>query len=155
MPVTANKASSSPKGPPSAGGRRMEVIEPPTKLLDKITYVESREGRQDMIERADRTLALMSVEFGSWLDQEREFFVASWADLRAHPSDGQKFQLFHAAVHRVLGNAAILGSKPASDLARPLAFLVERSPDIGEFVRIIDIAVEAIASVLKEKCRSR
>lgn len=137
MTAAARKIAPEPEG--------FEMIEPPRKPADVISYSENGDGAEWLVGNAETQLRYISFEYVDWLATDIEELQDSWRILRDAPTDSIAFLRFHRAVHTVYGNAPSLNCECASQIAKPLTRLLERAPDVTEHKKLIDTAVGAIA----------
>ena len=86
-----------------------EVITPENKLRKHVSHKPLEPGEEDPVARAEKALAELSGEFGSWMEQECERLDKARLAVKATGfTKNAKEQLFHAA-HDIKGEAATLG----------------------------------------------
>ena len=134
-----------------ASDGRFELVKPPRALLDFVTVRPATPGTFNPIKNAENQLSLMKTEYPKWLATDVKNLSSAWSALRDSPSDPQAFRQFHHNIHIILGNGAILGSEAASNLARPIAKLLERNPVIERHLEIIGLATSSICLAISEK----
>lgn len=132
-----------------------EVIVPENKLRKAVSTTPFAAGEDDPVARAERALAELSSEFGSWmetecdrLDQARRTIIASGFTKAA------KEKLFHAA-HDIKGEAATLGFPLVAAVADSLCRLIEYTPDAMRIpIKLVDQHVDAVRAIHREYSRS-
>lgn len=138
--MTATAQSQSPQ--------TFEVITPDRQLADNVTYRQSKPGEPGPVEIAEQQLKLMSNEFDQWLKDDFKELRTAWQTLKHSPDAADVFLRFHRAIHNISGNAAMLDCPAASQLAKPIARLIERTPTIDDHQQLIDSAMHAIANAI-------
>lgn len=128
---------------------RLEIIEPLRQPKELVTYKNSGPGVLDPVKNAENQLQFLQDEFVEWLENDCVELRASWESLRIDPANPEKFLAFHKAVHVIAGNAAILNCPRASSLARPLARMLERGPNIESHIKLVDPAIHAICAAIQ------
>lgn len=131
--------------------QEIEEIDPPFTLRDKVSYRPLAPGEDPPAERAEKWLSKLEPEFHDWLGEDTEELTRAWSELAAHPDDPEAFGRVHRLLHRIKGNAAILGNPAAGRLAAPLAALMERSQKIEEYGTIIGLGTDIIHLVVRDR----
>src|SRR5947207_2063858 len=86
-----------------------EVITPENKLRKAVSNKPFGPGEDDPVARAEKALAELSTEFGSWMESECERLDQARAAVRKGGlTKSSKEALFHAA-HDIKGEAATFG----------------------------------------------
>lgn len=129
---------------------RLELLEPQRIPKNVVTYREAGPGTIDPVQNAENQLMFLQDDFLEWLEGDFSNLRDSWNSLRQAPDDQEKFLVFHKAVHIVAGNAAILNCPTGSKLARPLARMLERRPNIECHLGLIDSAIHAINAAIRD-----
>jgi HPt (histidine-containing phosphotransfer) domain-containing protein len=132
-----------------------EVIMPENKLRKAVSMQPWAPGDDDPIARAEKALAELSTEFGSWMESECDRLD------KARQVVGQsgftkttKDALFHAA-HDIKGEAATFGFPLVASAADSLCRLIEYTPDITRIpIKLVDQHVDAIRAIYREYSRS-
>ena len=133
-----------------------EVIVPENKLRKAVSVQPlGADDDDDPIARAEKALAELSGEFGSWMDQECERLdKARQAVSSAGFTNANKEALFHAA-HDIKGQAATLGYPAVAAAADSLCRLIEYTPDAMRIpVKLVDQHVDAVRAIYREYARS-
>jgi HPt (histidine-containing phosphotransfer) domain-containing protein len=133
-----------------------EVIVPENKLRKAVSVQPlGADDDDDPIARAEKALAELSGEFGSWMDQECERLdKARQAVSSAGFTKANKEALFHAA-HDIKGQAATLGYPAVAAAADSLCRLIEYTPDVMRIpVKLVDQHVDAVRAIYREYARS-
>jgi HPt (histidine-containing phosphotransfer) domain-containing protein len=131
-----------------------EVISPENRLRGAVSTNTAGEPHDDPVARAEKALAELSCEFGSWMDSEcdrldraRRVFAKDAARSKADP-------LFHAA-HDIKGEAATFGYPAIASVAESLCRLIEHTPDPARIpLKLIDQHVDAVRAIHREYARS-
>lgn len=142
-PTRGNEAIVSRKNP------RFEIVEPVRQPKDLVTYRKAGPGVMDPVQNAENQLMFLEDEYLGWLNKDCENLCQSWRALVVDPSNCEKFIDFHKAVHTVSGNAAILKCPNASSVAKPLARMLERRPNIEHHIKLVESAVLAICAATR------
>lgn len=129
---------------------RLEIITPPRLLKDRVKIRPAKPGVTDPIKNADNSLMLLQNEFPFWLEEEAQNLQAAWQSLEDKPGSAEAFKKFHKAIHSVRGNAEMLGCIAASNLANPLAKLLERKPKIDQHLSFLKLGTSSILVAISE-----
>jgi HPt (histidine-containing phosphotransfer) domain-containing protein len=132
-----------------------EVIRPENKLRDAVSDTPFQPGEEDPVARAEKAIADLSSEFGSWMESECERLdkarqtVITGGFTKAH-----KESLFHAA-HDIKGEAATFGYPAVAAASDSLCILIEYTPDANRIpIELIDQHVDAVRAIFHEYTRS-
>lgn len=147
--------SRSKRPPASANFGDHEVIHPENKLKDAVSKASDDAGADDPLARAEKALAELSPEFGSWMDSECERLDGARRDIaRSGMKPASKDELFRAA-HDIKGEAATFGYPSIASAAESLCRLIEHTPDASRIpLPLIDQHVDAIRAIHREHARS-
>lgn len=132
-----------------------EVITPENKLRKAVSVRPLFPGEEDPVERAEKALAELSIEFGNWMESECERLDKARRQVAA---DGftkpNKDALFHAA-HDLKGEAATFGYPAVASAADSLCRLIEHTPDTTRIpIKLVDQHVDAVRAIYREYARS-
>jgi len=131
-----------------------EVITPKNRLRGAASTDTAGEPHDDPVARAEKALAELSCEFGSWMDSECDRLDKA---RRAFAEDAARFKadaLFHAA-HDIKGEAATFGYPAIASVAESLCRLIEHTPDPARIpLELIDQHVDAVRAIHREYARS-
>lgn len=132
-----------------------EVIVPENKLRKAVSTKPMMPGEEDPVARAEKALAELSSEFGSWMESECERLDNA---RRAFNKDGfdkeNKDALFRAA-HDLKGEAATFGYPAVASAADSLCRLIEYTPETTRVpVKLVDQHVDAVRAIYREYSRS-
>jgi HPt (histidine-containing phosphotransfer) domain-containing protein len=126
-----------------------EVILPPHKL----TKAVAKAGRDDpdLLAMAEKALAELSSEFGTWmraecerLDNARDVVKTAGMDVKTRD------ELFRAA-HDIKGEASTFGFPLIGPVADSLCRLIEHTPEINRIpMPLVDQHVDAIKAIIRE-----
>ena len=106
-----------------------EVITPENKLRGAVSKEASDASSDDPVARAEKALAELSPEFGSWMDSECDRLDKARCDLlNGGFTQASKDALFHAA-HDIKGEAATFGYPAVASAANSLCRLIELRPN--------------------------
>ncbi len=133
-----------------------EVITPENKLRKAISTKPVRLDDDDPITRAEKALAELSGEFGSWMDAECERLDHARKAINGSScvTHSNRDALFHAA-HDIKGEAATFGYPAVASAADSLCRLIELTPDVTRIpVRLVDQHVDAVRAIYREYSRS-
>lgn len=130
---------------------RIATIVPPRTPQDVISYREVPESAGDLVGNADSALKLMAYECRDWLLEEADKLDEAWQDLQSDPDSPKSFRHYHRAIHTMYGNAGTLGCPAATQIARPIACLLERAPGIEPHLKLIGLATASIIAAIEEK----
>lgn len=131
-----------------------EVITPENKLRKAVSNKPLAPG-EDPIARAEKALADLSNEFGSWMQEECERLDKARKTVRTTGfTKNAKEQLFHAA-HDIKGEAATFGFPAVAAAADSLCRLIEYAPDPTKIpMQLVDQHVDAVRAIYREYARS-
>ena len=132
-----------------------EVIVPENKLRAAVAQGSADDGSEDPVTRAEKALAALSSEFGSWMDSECERLDGARGDiLRGGFTDANKEALFRAA-HDIKGQAATFGYPAVASAAEGLCRLIEHAPDPDRIPpALIEQHVDAVRAIYREYAHS-
>lgn len=132
-----------------------EVIRPENKLRKAVSDVPLAAGEEDPVARAERALAELSSEFGSWMDDECERLDKARQVIVARGvTENSKMALFHCA-HDIKGQAATLGFPAVASIADSLCRLIEYAPIANRIpVKLVNQHVDAVRAIHREYSRS-
>lgn len=127
---------------------RYEFVTSDRQLADKVTYRESEPGELGPVEKAEQQIELISSDFGQWLNDDFIELQTAWRTLKKDHHASDAFLRFHRAIHTLSGNAAMLDCATASQLAAPIARLIDRTPAIDDHIQLINSSLQAIATAI-------
>ncbi len=132
-----------------------EVITPENKLRKLVSEKPLAPGEDDPVTRAEKALAELSSEFGSWMDSECERLdQARRTVAQSGFTAANREALFHAA-HDIKGEAATFGYPAVAGAADSLCRLIEFTPDPNRIpISVIDQHVDAVRAIHREYARS-
>jgi HPt (histidine-containing phosphotransfer) domain-containing protein len=132
-----------------------EVIMPENKLRKAVSAKPFLPGEDDPVARAEKALAELSSEFGSWMEQECERLDKARRGVIAGGfGKANKQALFHAA-HDIKGEAATFGFPLVAAAADSLCRLIEHTPDANRIPgQLVDQHVDAVRAIYREYSRS-
>ena len=132
-----------------------EVITPENKLRKHVSHKPLEPGEEDPVARAEKALAELSGEFGSWMEQECERLDKARITVKTTGfTKNAKEQLFHAA-HDIKGEAATFGFPNVAVAADSLCRLLEYAPDMSKIpFALVDQHVDAVRAIFREYSRS-
>ena len=114
----------------------------------------SGQANDDPVARAEKALAELSCEFGSWMDSECDRLDKARRALAKNLIQSNTDALFHAA-HDIKGEAATFGYPAVASAADSLCRLIEHTPDIARIPpKLIDQHVDAVRAIYREYARS-
>ncbi|HVZ50944.1 MAG TPA: Hpt domain-containing protein [Pseudolabrys sp.] len=133
-----------------------EVITPQNTLRSAVSTAPLRPGEDDdPVARAEKALADLSGEFGSWMETECDRLDHARRGV-IHGGFGRanKQALFHAA-HDIKGEAATFGYPAMAAAADSLCRLIELTPDATRIpLKLVDQHVDAVRAIHREYLRS-
>jgi HPt (histidine-containing phosphotransfer) domain-containing protein len=104
----------------------------------------------DPIARAETALALLSSEFGAWMQAECERLEAARQMVHHGLTEKTHDALFRAA-HDIKGEAPTFGFPAVAGAADSLCRLLEHTPDIARIpVALVDQHVDAVRAIIRE-----
>ena len=139
---------------PNATARsKPRVIEPPVDLRSRVRVIGSGPMSEDPIEKADRALAQLSAQFGSWMDQELGRLLAARDRARREGLAGPVGEALFSAAHDIKGEGATLGFPIAGEIAATLCALLLSGRSAELPFRLLDLHVEAIRAIVRQDIR--
>jgi HPt (histidine-containing phosphotransfer) domain-containing protein len=132
-----------------------EVITPENKLRKAVSTVPMQPGEEDPVARAEKALAGLSDEFGTWMESECERLDKTRVTvMKTGFTSNSKDMLFRAA-HDIKGEAATFGFPLIASAADSLCRLIEYTPDVTRIpVKLVDQHVDAVRAIFREYSRS-
>ncbi len=132
-----------------------EVITPENRLRKAVSTAPMQPGEEDPVARAEKALAALSDDFGSWMESECDRLdAARQTVLKTGFTTNSKDVLFRAA-HDIKGEAATFGFPLVASAADSLCRLIEYTPDITRIpVKLMDQHVDAVRAIFREYSRS-
>lgn len=130
-----------------------EVITPENRLRKAVSAKPI--GDDDPVARAEKALAALSSEFGSWMESECDRLdQARLAISKGGFSKVNRDGLFHAA-HDIKGEAATFGFPLVAAVADSLCRLIEYTPDVTKIpIKLVEQHVDAVRAIHREYSRS-
>jgi HPt (histidine-containing phosphotransfer) domain-containing protein len=132
-----------------------EVITVENKLRKAVSNKPYEPGEEDPVERAEKALAELSSEFGSWMESECARLDAARNAISQNGfSKTTKEALFHAA-HDIKGEVATFGYPAVASAADSLCRLIEYTPEASRIpMKLLDQHVDAVRAIYREYARS-
>ena len=131
-----------------------EVIVPVDDLRSAVS-TSADTSDDDPVARAEKALAALSPEFGSWMDSECARLDETRREiLAAGPAEANMAALFRAA-HDIKGEAETFGYPAVASAAESLCRLIEHTPAPDRIpVALIEQHVDAVRAIHREYARS-
>ncbi len=132
-----------------------EIIRPRITLKDKAAVYTDRPGviNSAAIERAEKALAELSVEFFSWMDEEVIKLQKAFEVLQENGVSNERMSKLFKVVHEIRGCAATFGfpfaTSVASGLSQIILYCDQKMPPID----LIHKHVSAIRAIVREDAR--
>jgi len=132
-----------------------EVLMPENKLRKAVSTKPLLPGEEDPVARAEKALAELSTEFGSWMESECDRLDKARSGVsKGGFTKSSKEALFHAA-HDIKGEAATFGFPLVAAAADSLCRLIEYTPDATRIpIKLVDQHVDAVRAIHREYARS-
>ena len=132
-----------------------EVITVENKLRKAVSNRPYAPGEEDPVARAEKALAELSSEFGTWMESEcTRLDKARNAVSKSGFTNATKEALFHAA-HDIKGEVATFGYPAVAAAADSLCRLIEYTPDMTHIpMKLVDQHVDAVRAIYREYARS-
>ena len=131
-----------------------EVITPENRLRGAVSKQPPGEAHDDPVARAEKALAELSSEFGSWMDSECDRLDKARRAFAKDFTRSNADALFRAA-HDIKGEAATFGYPAVAFPAESLCRLIEHTPDIARTpAKLVDQHVDAVRAIYREYARS-
>lgn len=130
------------------------ILRPPNRLKERATMRidPAGENSADPVRRAEHALAVLSNEFGVWMDAETDALEKARL-ASAHSREIADFNGLHRAAHDIRGQAATFGFPLAGEIAEGLCGLIENNGDVPPPQALVDRHVEAIRAIVRENAR--
>jgi hypothetical protein len=127
-----------------------EMITPDTLNLRKTVH-PAQTGDPDPVASAESALALLSVEFSSWMDEECARLDAARHRVRQNGFSAETHQELFLAAHDIKGDGYTFGFPEVAPAAESLCRLIEHSPDHTRIpLALIDQHVDAVRAIVRE-----
>ena len=130
-----------------------EVIQPPTRLADKVT--KTRGDPAAAVKRAERAVQAVAQEFGGHLGKELDVLVNLQMRFRAEGSDAA-LEAIRAIVHDLRGQGTTLGFPLVTEIGSSLCrYLAERDMTKPVSAELVERHVEALRVVYRDRIDGR
>jgi hypothetical protein len=127
-----------------------EMITPDTLNLRKTVH-PGQPGDPDPVVGAEKALALLSVEFSSWMDEECARLDAARHRVKQNGFSAENHQELFLAAHDIKGDGYTFGFPEVAPAAESLCRLIEHSPDHSRIpLPLIDQHVDAVRAIVRE-----
>ena len=132
-----------------------EIIRPRITLKDKAAIYTDRPGTMNnaAIERAEKALEELSVEFFSWMDGEVIKLQQAFDDLKQNGSTSDRLTKLFKIVHEIRGCASTFGFPFATSVANGLAQIILYCDQKLPPMQLISSHVSAIRAIVREDAR--
>lgn len=132
-----------------------EIIRPRITLKDKAAVYTDRPGaiNNSAIERAEKALEDLSVEFFSWMDEEVIKLQKSYDDLAQNGPANDRLTKLFKIVHEIRGCASTFGFPFATSVAGGLAQIITYCDQKMPPLQLIHSHVSAIRAIVREDAR--
>lgn len=132
-----------------------EVIVPENNLKMAVTNKAPDDSGEDPVARAEKALAALSSEFGSWMDSECARLDGARHDILAAGLTGANTEALFRAAHDIKGEAATFGYPAVASAAESLCRLIEHTPPPVQIpMALIEQHVDAVRAIHREYARS-
>lgn len=145
------------KQPETIQHKDHSVIIPPTTLRDRAMSIGggSKDGF-DMValERAEKALAELEVDFSNWMRDEATKLEAGREIFRKAPTEEDSQQALYRAAHDIRGQGKTFGYPIAAEIADGLCDLIDGADEIdAKVIELIDAHIDAIRAVVRDDVR--
>jgi len=129
------------------------VITQPNPLLTVLRRVPD-DDPDDPVARAEKALAGLSGEFGSWMTIEADRLSAAWDMIcKDGISHDTREELFRAA-HDIKGDAATFGFPSAGAAANSLCRIIEHAPDLAKVPSdLVMHHINAVQAIVRQRTK--
>lgn len=128
----------------------VEIISPPNALKDKVPSTGKGEPDYGVVERAEKALGTMSVEFDDWLADEVEKLLSARAAVLAEGLSDATVENLYKASHDLKGTGETYGYPLISQVCTSLCTLLDSVPHPRAVPDgIIDHHVNAVRNMMK------
>jgi hypothetical protein len=129
----------------------VEVFTPPNTLKQRLGGALPKLDEQ-AVERAERALKTLAVQFDDWMDEELGKLEAAWAQVKARGLSGDAGHALFLAAHDIKGLGTTYSFPLVTRLAAPLCRLIE-TPELRAAAK--PILVEALLNGVRRAIRDR
>ncbi len=142
---------------PNSKVAETEAAVPDGDLKDKVVISGSGSGiDMEAVERAEKALEQLSVEFDGWMEEEIVRLVTVRDQIKREGLNGENFDDFFRAAHDLKGEGETFGYPLVSDLCNQLCRLLELTDDKSLIpMTLIDNHVDAVQIVLRDKIKDK
>jgi HPt (histidine-containing phosphotransfer) domain-containing protein len=127
-----------------------EVILPDNRLRAAVSNGPD-DADEDPVARAEKALAALSPEFGTWMDSECDRLDGVRRNIVVNGFTAADKEALFRAAHDIKGEAATFGYPAVASAADSLCRLVEHAPDPGRIpVELVDQHVDAVRAIYRE-----
>ncbi len=132
-----------------------EIIRPRITLKDKAAIYTDRPGMMNnaAIERAEKALEELSVEFFSWMDEEVIKLQRAFEDFSKNGVTNDSLTKLFKIVHEIRGCASTFGFPFATSVANGLAQIIVHCDQKVPPIQLISSHVSAIRAIVREDAR--
>jgi chemotaxis protein histidine kinase CheA len=94
-----------------------QTITPPNTLQKKVRKLTGRAAQFDPIEKAERAVERLSVNFADWMDEEVQRLMTIWQSTKQSGFSPEARGALYRAAHDMRGQAATLGFPSVGKIA--------------------------------------
>lgn len=132
----------------------VEMIDPPNTLKDKVPTKGTGSPDFTPVERAEKALDLMSVEFDDWLAEEVEKLLIARNLVTADGLNNDTFEKLYMASHDLKGQGETYGYPLITQVCASLCKLLDTAPQHSDIpADIIDHHVNTVRNMMKMKMK--
>ena len=132
-----------------------EVIKPENKLRKFISDTPSLPDEEDPVACAEKALAELSGEFGTWMKSECERLDKARQSILTTGFTKANKQVLFLAIHDIKGEAATFGYPAVAATADSLCRLIEYTPNPTRIpIELMSQHVDAVRAIFQEYSRS-
>ncbi|WP_171021923.1 Hpt domain-containing protein [Cohaesibacter sp. CAU 1516] len=131
-----------------------EIIKPKVDLRKKIKILPNNSDF-DPVAKAEQALQRLSVNFGTWMQEEVERLQAAWQDIEDNGYSEDRLTALFRSGHDLKGQAHTMGFPIAGNIAGSMCDLIEKIEDRDQLpMDMLRKHVQAIKAVVKEDARA-
>lgn len=131
-----------------------EIIKPKVDLRKKIKILP-KGSDYDPVAKAEQALQRLSVNFGTWMQDEVEKLQAAWQEIENDGFSEDRLTALFRSSHDLKGQAHTMGYPIAGNIAGSMCDLIEKIEDREQLPKdMLRKHVQAIKAVVKEDARA-
>ena len=131
-----------------------EIIKPKVDLRRKIKILPNSSD-YDPVAKAEQALQRLSVNFGTWMQDEVDKLQAAWQEIEDNGFSEDRLTTLFRSGHDLKGQAHTMGFPIAGNIAGSMCDLIDKIEDRDQLPKdMLRKHVQAIKAVVKENARA-